>query len=295
MFLGEKNPRVELEEIARGGFGTILKPSQYLSNRGENLKVVVKRIENPALMKTVREPRELYFLKRTRNVENVINLIDYFKIDNVWYLVLETFEYTIDLWDLISSYIIPTSSIRVLYGSVLKGLENLYSLGIYHQDLKDENIIVSSRFPLRHAGVRDAVFCRGFIENVKIIDFGNARERHDRSDFSSTTMYSPPEIILDNICDQDKFAAWNTAALLATMIYGNCPFGKVSDITKAPIGKRRIETMIRCYSLALKDHGLGTPSKQFSFILRTIIEGGMRYDYKTRLSINDIFVIWKQM
>lgn len=75
----------------------------------------------------------------------------------------------------------PEHQIKTILHQVLQGLAYMHKHGFFHRDMKPENLLVNSN------------------EEVKIADFGLAREIRSRppfTDYVSTRWYRAPEILL---------------------------------------------------------------------------------------------------
>ncbi|PAV59278.1 hypothetical protein WR25_20477 [Diploscapter pachys] len=147
-----------LEEIGRGGFGIVYKATRIC----DNLPVAVKFVEH----KHVREwtmtchqliPTELCHLETCRDVNGVIELIDWFANTKGFLIVMERPPLCMDMFDLVSAYgRLDETTARGLFTQVIDAVTEMYTKhGLVHRDLKDENLIVNMQ-----------------TGEVKLVDFG---------------------------------------------------------------------------------------------------------------------------
>uniref|UniRef100_A0A8R1TZL7 Serine/threonine-protein kinase 1 n=1 Tax=Onchocerca volvulus TaxID=6282 RepID=A0A8R1TZL7_ONCVO len=201
-----------LEELGRGGFGIV-----YKGERNEDgAPVAVKFIEH----KRVREwtmkckqliPTEICLLEMCRNVSGVVQLIDWFANSKGFLIVMERPEQCLDLFDLISVYgYLDEDIARSIFVQILNTTCLLYSIyGIFHRDIKDENIIINM-----HTG--EAV----------LVDFGAAVFISEAciKEFQGTRSYCPPEWFKRLTYMPSEATVWSLGIVLYVMVSGCLPF-----------------------------------------------------------------------
>jgi Serine/threonine protein kinase len=194
-------------EIGRGGFGIVFKGIEKLSGKC----VILKRI--------IKKSSELLFLKESQNVKNVVNLLDFFELDNWFYIVMEYIENCIDLFDLIDHHFpLKELVIRNIFKEIVDCTVELSKLNIYHSDIKVDNVIIGYETPN---------FDNGTIPKlVKLIDFGNARFGNKLNDFpfQPTLFFSSPEYVNEGKILIKEFTVWTLGCLLYILLTGNDPF-----------------------------------------------------------------------
>ncbi|VDO30415.1 unnamed protein product [Brugia timori] len=198
-----------LEELGRGGFGIV-----YKAERNEdNAAVAVKFIEH----KRVREwtmkckqliPTEICLLDMCRSVPGVVQLIDCSK---GFLVVMERPEQCLDLFDLISVYgYLDEDIARSIFVQILNTTCLLYNTyGIFHRDIKDENIIINM-------DTGEAI----------LVDFGAAALISEAciKEFQGTRSYCPPEWFKRLAYKPLEATVWSLGIVLYVMVSGCLPF-----------------------------------------------------------------------
>lgn len=110
---------------------------------------------------------------------------------------------------------IPLRRVRRIGYQIFEALEFLKSLKIVHTDLKPENI----------------VFCDSFLDNIKLVDFGQAISMEKFQQPCQTLFYRAPEIFLNLKADY-SIDVWSVGCILAELFTGSVLFygGSASSI-----------------------------------------------------------------
>ncbi|MEW6685090.1 MAG: serine/threonine-protein kinase [Candidatus Edwardsbacteria bacterium] len=196
------------ETIATGGMATIYKGIQTTLGR----EVVIKKL-HPHLASdenfVKRFEREAKILAGL-NHENIVKIIDYFRKDESYFIVLEYIEGR-SLKEIISlGKPIPLPVALYILREIAEGLKYAHQNGIFHRDIKPANIMIS----------REGL--------VKITDFGLAYAKEtfaitDPGMFVGTPGYLAPEQIRGKKADErsDIFAL---GVCFYEMLSGSNPF-----------------------------------------------------------------------
>lgn len=126
-------------------------------------------------------PLEIVMLDKCRNVEGIIQFLEYFERPAGYLIVMERPEAVIDLFD----YITERGSLdellaRDLFRQVVGSALGCRNVGVVHGDIKSENLLLNLD-----------TGC------LKLIDFCNADFIQDVYEkFGGTRLYAPPEWIL---------------------------------------------------------------------------------------------------
>jgi Serine/threonine protein kinase len=204
-----------IKAISKGGFGTV-----YDGVKKSNKEsVVIKKISSKKVSVSSGLPSEVLFLKKCKNIANVIQILDFILCEENLYIVFEQLENNIDLFDLITDHFpLEENVVRKIFKEILKTIQILSNMDIYHFDVKDENILLG--YPnLEINKVNEPVF-------VKLIDFGNMKygSKVNDSPFEPTRVFCPPEYINYGLILPREFTVWSLGCLLYNMLNGDIPF-----------------------------------------------------------------------
>lgn len=195
------------DTIGQGNFGKVKLGTHVLT--GE--KVAVK-IFNKSKIKDeldlIRINQEIDILKYLRH-PNLIQLFETVENSTNIYLVMELASKG-DLLDfIIQNRKLSESQARRYFQDIIKAVEELHRLKIYHRDLKPKNILIDENL------------------NLKVVDFGlSVRQDHDRllKTLCGSPSYLAPEILAGNQYQGAKADIWSCGVILFVMICGYLPF-----------------------------------------------------------------------
>jgi serine/threonine protein kinase len=175
-----------IEQLGTGAHSTILHVRRTADSRNYALKVVV--VDDPDTdMKFVRQAQHEYRVGKILDHKNLVKIYSLevikdwlFRVKKAHLLLEYVNGKTLDLCP-------PLSMPRLVqaFQQVADGVVHMHRKGVYHTDLKPNNIILS------RAGV------------VKIIDFGLARIRGEKSDrLQGTPEYMAPETVANGMVNE---------------------------------------------------------------------------------------------
>ena len=116
---------------------------------------------------------------------------------------------------------IRESPARIIFRQVVETCQSLHSRGVFHRDIKDENILINMK-----------------TLETKVIDFGcatdfSSTEEYDH--FSGTPEFCAPEIFNCGKYRAEQSTVWTLGTLLHVILLGDIPFEKTEDITAGRI------------------------------------------------------------
>ncbi|OMJ94201.1 hypothetical protein SteCoe_2686 [Stentor coeruleus] len=158
-----------IKNIGDGTFGSVSKAAV----QGSNEIVAVKKMKTKFY--SWEECLELQEIKVLRKIthQNIIKLKEVVRANNDLSLIFEYCDK--NLYQLMTEGAMPEDQIRDYIKQILTGLSFLHKSGIFHRDIKSDNILMSETI-------------------AKIADFGLAREI--RSSGPYTEYYRAPEVLL---------------------------------------------------------------------------------------------------
>lgn len=114
---------------------------------------------------------------------------------------------------------IPENTCKFIIAQIALAVKYMNDCNIVHRDLKDENIVIDSRY------------------NLKLIDFGSAsfiptsRDKYFTK-FNGTAHFASPEIVNGNSYRGPEAEIWSMGVLLFTIVCGENPFQNRKDILR---------------------------------------------------------------
>merc|ERR1712061_531344 len=207
--------------LGKGGFGTV--HAGVRKKDGEH--VAVKEVAKASLEKRMTEdnkiPLEVALMQQVNDVPGVIRMIDYFDMQDSFYIVMERVNNCKDLFDFISEKgPLSESLAKRIFHQLLDTVIQCHGRGVIHRDIKDENILIDVA-----------------TNQIKLIDFGSgAYSKKDiYTDFDGTRVYSPPEWIKYRRYKADGLTVWSLGILLYDMACGDIPFETDAQIKRAAL------------------------------------------------------------
>ena len=127
-----------------------------------------------------------------------------------------------DLFDFISeSGPVAETVARVIFQKVVTTLLQCQYRGIFHGDVKDENIMINPNSL-----------------DVNLIDFGSGKRFNPSKLYTKlegTRVYAPPEWISSETYYAESLTVWNLGILLYDLLCGNIPFESDEEILKGEL------------------------------------------------------------
>ncbi|XP_018323213.1 MAPK/MAK/MRK overlapping kinase-like [Agrilus planipennis] len=133
----------------------------------------------------------------------------------------------------------PEHKARFYLHEVLKGLYHLHKMGLFHRDVKPENILIN--LPKTHSTLQYS-----FQERVKLADLGSIRGIYSKppyTEYISTRWYRAPECLLTKGYYGPKMDIWAAG----------CVFYELITLTPLFAGSNEIDQLAKIHAI------LGTP------------------------------------
>ncbi|XP_053489795.1 uncharacterized protein LOC128613188 isoform X3 [Ictalurus furcatus] len=150
--------------------------------------------------------------------ENVVKLLEWFKMSTFYILVLERPVPCTDLYHYCKrNRQLPEPVARKLMWQVVQAAHHCCTHGVFHSDIKPQNILIKT----------DTL-------EVKLIDFGcgNLLTNEPYKSFSGTPIYSPPECILNRDYFGVPATVWSLGVVLFFLVNGKDPFNSDKEVVK---------------------------------------------------------------
>ncbi|XP_037617609.1 calcium-dependent protein kinase 1-like isoform X5 [Sebastes umbrosus] len=151
----------------------------------------------------------------------VVSLLDWYNLGNELILVLERPVPCMDLYDYLESIQLPIEEkiARIITKQLVEGLQEVQSRGVFHRDIKTENILIETGSD---------------VPRVRIIDFGCGafltEERYTKN--KGTPIYTTPEYIRRGWSTPEATTVWQLGVVLFEILHdGAPPFRTPRDIS----------------------------------------------------------------
>ncbi len=141
------------------------------------------------------------------------NIVQFKKVETINENILIYLEYVngTDLYDALqnNNSTFSEEEVKYYFVQILDGLTHCHSKGIYHRDLKLENVLLNEN------------------NQIKICDFGFSSSKyfeHDHSRSTGSLAYMAPEVIAKIKHDGEKVDIWCLGVMLFVLLCGYYPF-----------------------------------------------------------------------
>ncbi|KAJ3132001.1 hypothetical protein HK100_005780 [Physocladia obscura] len=175
--------------------------------------------------------RKFSKLNNGKGHSNFINYYEHFEMDAKFTIVMEYMgENWVDLYDYIEMYGPVKEEISLeIFKSIVETLVLLHELGYYHNDIKDENVLIHSK-----------------TRQIKLIDFGSAtlvpspdsKTPNLCENFYGTKKFAAPEAVQGDPYNPEMQESWALGTLLFVLLFKLDPFTSDEEILNTDIVKR---------------------------------------------------------
>ncbi|CAN8099717.1 unnamed protein product [Discula destructiva] len=193
--------------IGKGSFGKVYLASHKLTNGS---KVVLKsaKKDDSNLAREIHHHRQFVHPHIARLYEVVVT-------ENLVWLVMEYCSGE-ELYDyLLRHGKLPVDKVQKTFTQLVGAVAHVHQKHCVHRDLKLENILLDKH------------------ENVKLLDFGFAREYEGKTNylqtFCGTICYSAPEMLKGEKYAGEKVDVWSLGIILYALLCGELPFDDDDD------------------------------------------------------------------
>jgi len=202
-----------VEKVGQGGMGSVYRAVHSKLDQTVAIKVLSSEFsDNPSMRKRfINEAR----IQAKFSHPNVVNVLNFFEIDNKAYLVMEFVEGdTLEKMLQRKGILQIDEALNISY-SVLNALMFMHSKGVIHRDIKPANIMFTKS------------------KVVKVADFGIAKSvdektKHTKTGMLGSVMYLTPEQILGEQISAST-DIYSFGITLYKMLTGRTPFTSKSE------------------------------------------------------------------
>lgn len=196
-----------LAKVGEGTFGDVFQARKSGEEKRVALKLLKESVKNGV---SVALDREIKFLRRLRDCENIVRLEDVFVHEEKLVVSFEYVENDLSaMLKSMGSFVLEERFVKTLFFQLLIGLNECHSRGIMHRDLKSANLLINSEAFLKIGDFGMASDCK------------KARE-HDHN--VVTLWYRAPELLMGERFYGPEIDIWSAGVVFAEMIIGQPPF-----------------------------------------------------------------------
>ena len=220
--------------IAKGGYGSVALYKKISTGDFYAIKSVnIKSMKEKNLSKTLKQEQNI--LKEI-NSDYIVNSYFIFKDKKNYYYVMEYLPGG-DVFKLLSSIILPESTIQLILAETILGINYLHKIHIIHHDIKPENILITKdgHFKLSDFGLSKTIKedCN---YDLYIKNFQNLEFMHHNSELASedidnetsqavgTLNYMAPELFTDEYPEGPNIDYWSVGVVLYELYSFKVPF-----------------------------------------------------------------------
>ncbi|KAI9311511.1 kinase-like domain-containing protein [Dichotomocladium elegans] len=230
-----------LEELGRGSYGCLFLGQVLQADDEDDAYVAVKVLSKGGLDISERQLQQLEAdIQSELHHDHILALHSVIQDDDYIFMVMELCDQG-DLFDFVinSKDGLDEALVKRMFLQILDAVEYMHSKGIYHRDIKLENILLKS----------DELTC-------KVADFGLAtRERFSMEYGCGSSTYLAPEhfdeadntnMTVDDVpYDAAASDVWSLGVLLIALLFGRNPWQEASMMDPAFAEYRRNPAMLK--------------------------------------------------
>ncbi|XP_016147325.1 PAS domain-containing serine/threonine-protein kinase isoform X2 [Sinocyclocheilus grahami] len=207
-----------LRSIGKGAFGFVW----LAARRIDEQEVVVKFIRKSAVVSECwvddpdlgRVSQEVAILVRLQH-PNIVKVLEVFENERFFQMVMEKHGDGLDLFEFIDMQPrLDEPLASYIFRQLVAAVNYLRGKRVLHRDIKDENIIINSKF------------------HIRLIDFGSAALLEPGKlfyTFCGTLEYCSPEVLQGNPYEGPELEMWSLGVLLYTLLFSENPFCSVEE------------------------------------------------------------------
>ena len=220
--------------LAKGGYGSVGLYKKISTGDFYAIKSVnINSMKEKNLTRTLKKEKDI--LKEI-NSDYIVNSYFIFKDNKNYYYVMEYLPGG-DLYKLLSSIILPESTIQLILAEIILGINYLHKIHIIHHDIKPENVLITKdgHFKLSDFGLSKTIkedynydLCIKNFENLKFIQNNakllNEDNDNEMSQAMGTLNYMAPELFTDEYPEGPNVDYWSVGVVLYELYSFKVPF-----------------------------------------------------------------------
>ena len=221
--------------LAKGGYGSVALYKKISTGDFYAIKSVnINSMKEKNLSRTLKQEQNI--LKEI-NSDFIVNSYFIFKDKKNYYYAMEYLPGG-DVFKLLSSIILPESTIQLILAETILGINYLHKIHIIHHDIKPENILITKdgHFKLSDFGlsktIKEDFNYDSYLKSFKNIEFTKSSEitydededENETSQAVGTLNYMAPELFTDEYPEGPNVDYWSVGVVLYELYCFKVPF-----------------------------------------------------------------------
>ncbi|XP_064185786.1 MAPK/MAK/MRK overlapping kinase-like isoform X3 [Anguilla rostrata] len=236
-----------IKKIGEGTFSEVVKTQSLKDGKYYACKTMKQPIDS---LEQANNMREVQAMKRLSPHPNIIQLHEIVFDEETGSLSLICELMEMNIYELIRGrqYPLPESKVKHYMYQLCKSLDHMHSNGIFHRDVKPENILIRQ-------------------DVLKLADFGSCRSMYSKpphTEYISTRWYRAPECLLTDGYYSHKMDMWSAG----------CVFYEIISLNPLFPGSNELDQVSKIHDI------LGTPEP--SLLQKFKQSRAMRFDFPPR-------------
>ncbi|KAG9336405.1 hypothetical protein JZ751_002752 [Albula glossodonta] len=236
-----------IKKIGEGTFSEVVKTQSLKDGKYYACKTMKQPVDS---LEQANSLREVQAMKRLSPHPNILQLHEIVFDEETGSLSLICELMEMNIYELIRGrqYPLPDSKIKHYMYQLCKSLEHMHSNGIFHRDVKPENILIRQ-------------------DVLKLADFGSCRSVYSKpphTEYISTRWYRAPECLLTDGYYSQKMDMWSAG----------CVFFEIISLNPLFPGSNELDQVSKIHDV------LGTPDQRL--LLKFKQSRAMRFDFPSR-------------
>ncbi|RXN05586.1 MAPK MAK MRK overlapping kinase isoform X2 [Labeo rohita] len=249
-----------IKKIGEGTFSEVMKVQSLKDGKYYACKTMKQTIESVDQAHSLREVQAMKRLSPHPNILQLHELV-YEKDTGTLSLICELME--MNIYELIKGRQCPLAESKVKHYmyQLCRSLDHMHSHGIFHRDVKPENILIKVRPSRLHSR------CRSQNDVLKLADFGSCRSIYSKpphTEYISTRWYRAPECLLTDGHYSQKMDLWSAG----------CVFFEILSLSPLFPGRNELDQVNKIHDV------LGTPDN--TLLQKFKQSRAMRFDFPPR-------------
>ncbi|XP_061072060.1 MAPK/MAK/MRK overlapping kinase-like isoform X1 [Conger conger] len=236
-----------IKKIGEGTFSEVVKTQSLKDGKYYACKTMKQHVDS---LEQANSMREVQAMKRLSPHPNIIQLHEIVFDEETGSLSLICELMEMNIYELIRGrqYPLPESRVKHYMYQLCKSLDHMHSNGIFHRDVKPENILIRQ-------------------DVLKLADFGSCRSMYSKpphTEYISTRWYRAPECLLTDGHYSHKMDMWSAG----------CVFFEIISLNPLFPGSNELDQVSKIHDV------LGTPNP--SLLQKFKQSQAMRFDFPPR-------------